>query len=53
MVSPLSTLPVKATLPAGSTRLWVGYVDDYGGLQMNQYTCNAQRCAMSLRETTP
>ncbi|HAT1681582.1 TPA: fimbrial chaperone protein StdC, partial [Klebsiella oxytoca] len=46
MVPPFGSLPVKATLPAASASLWVGYVDDYGGLKMNRYTCNALRCAL-------
>lgn len=46
MVPPLSRLPLKATLPAGGGHLWVGYVDDYGGLQMNRYTCDTRHCAL-------
>ncbi|ENH1949995.1 fimbria/pilus periplasmic chaperone [Salmonella enterica] len=46
MVPPLGSLPLKATLPAGTGHLWVGYIDDYGGLQMNRYTCDALRCVL-------
>lgn len=46
MVPPFTDLPVKAVLPAGTTGLWVGYVDDYGGLQMNRYTCDRKYCAL-------
>lgn len=44
MVPPLGNLSLKATLPVRAGQLWVGYVDDYGGLQMNRYTCDARRC---------
>ncbi|EAW1165051.1 fimbrial chaperone protein StdC, partial [Salmonella enterica] len=27
------------------------YVDDYGGLQMNRYTCDALNCALKDGET--
>ncbi|EGF4174838.1 fimbria/pilus periplasmic chaperone [Salmonella enterica] len=46
MVSPFGSLPLKATLPAGTRNLWVGYIDDYGGLKMNGYTCDVQRCKL-------
>lgn len=46
MVPPFGSLPLKAVLPAGAGKLWVGYVDDYGGLQMNRYTCDSKRCAL-------
>ncbi len=46
MVAPFGSLPLKAVLPQGANQLWVGYVDDYGGLQMNSYTCDAVRCAL-------
>ncbi|EEA3736560.1 fimbria/pilus periplasmic chaperone [Salmonella enterica] len=46
MVAPFGSLPLKARLPEGSRQLWVGYVDDYGGLQMNRYTCDVRRCAL-------
>ncbi|EBP3252148.1 fimbrial outer membrane usher protein StdB [Salmonella enterica] len=45
MVPPLGNLPLKAVLPAETRTLWVGYIDDYGGLQMNRYTCDALNCA--------
>lgn len=46
MVAPFGNLPLKASLPEGARQLWVGYVNDYGGLQMNRYTCDARRCAL-------
>ncbi|EGG6885760.1 fimbria/pilus periplasmic chaperone [Salmonella enterica] len=46
MVPPFASLPVKAVLPAETRKLWVGYIDDYGGLQMNDYTCTARLCAL-------
>ncbi|HAT2299215.1 TPA: fimbria/pilus periplasmic chaperone [Klebsiella pneumoniae] len=45
MVPPFTDLPVNAVLPAATTKLWVGYVDDYGGLKMNAYTCDSKFCA--------
>lgn len=45
MVPPLGNLPLKAVLPAETRTLWVGYIDDYGGLQMNRYACDALNCA--------
>ncbi|EQA4953447.1 fimbria/pilus periplasmic chaperone [Salmonella enterica] len=51
MVPPFSSLPLKAVLPAETRQLWVGYVDDYGGLQMNRYTCDALNCALKDGET--
>lgn len=46
MVPPFGSLPLKAGLPAEARQLWVGYIDDYGGLQMNRYTCDARQCAL-------
>ncbi|ECG5862917.1 fimbria/pilus periplasmic chaperone [Salmonella enterica] len=46
MVPPLGSLPLKARFPAAGRQLWVGYVDDYGGLQMNDYTCDTRLCAL-------
>lgn len=46
MVPPFSALPVNITLPAGTSKLWVGYIDDYGGLQMNQYICKDKHCVI-------
>lgn len=46
MVPPLGELSIQATLPAGTSHLWVGYIDDYGGLQMNHYTCVHQSCTL-------
>ncbi|EBZ6326656.1 fimbrial chaperone protein StdC [Salmonella enterica subsp. enterica serovar Gaminara] len=46
MVPPFGSLPVKAGLPVKAVQLWVGYVDDYGGLQMNRYTCDTRRCVL-------
>ncbi len=42
---PPGSLPLKAVLPAETRTLWVGYIDDYGGLQMNRYACDALNCA--------
>lgn len=46
MVPPFASLPLKAVLPAEAQHLWVGYIDDYGGLQMNRYFCDARQCAL-------
>lgn len=46
MVPPFGNLSLKAILPAEARQLWVGYVDDYGGLQMNRYTCDSLRCVI-------
>ncbi|HGI9866203.1 TPA: fimbria/pilus periplasmic chaperone [Salmonella enterica subsp. enterica serovar Montevideo] len=46
MVPPFADLPLKAVLPESARQLWVGYVDDYGGLQMNPYTCDARSCSL-------
>lgn len=46
MVPPSSNIPLEATFPSGTAHLWVGYIDDYGGLQMNRYTCDALRCVL-------
>ncbi|EOY6794510.1 fimbrial chaperone protein StdC, partial [Salmonella enterica subsp. enterica serovar Braenderup] len=37
---------LKAVLPAETRQLWVGYIDDYGGLQMNRYACDALNCTI-------
>ncbi|EFP2800428.1 fimbria/pilus periplasmic chaperone, partial [Salmonella enterica] len=44
MVPPFASLPLKTILPAETRQLWVGYIDDYGGLQMNRYTCDTLSC---------
>lgn len=49
MVPPFTSLPLKAVLPAETRQLWVGYIDDYGGLQMNDYTCTARQCVLKDR----
>ncbi|HAG0930807.1 TPA: fimbria/pilus periplasmic chaperone [Salmonella enterica] len=46
MVPPFGSLPLKTDLPAETRQLWVGYIDDYGGLQMNRYACDARQCAL-------
>lgn len=46
MVAPFADLPLKASLPESARQLWVGYVDDYGGLQMNPYACDTLSCAL-------
>lgn len=52
MVPPFGSLPVKAGLPVNAVQLWVGYVDDYGGLQMNRYTCDTLHCALKGRASS-
>ncbi|ENB2034487.1 fimbrial chaperone protein StdC, partial [Salmonella enterica] len=52
MVPPLGSLPLKAVLPAETRQLWVGYIDDYGGLQMNRYTCDTRNCALKDGDAT-
>ncbi|ECF3780430.1 fimbrial chaperone protein StdC [Salmonella enterica subsp. enterica serovar Oslo] len=44
MVAPFSEQIVNAVLPAGSSRIMVGNVDDYGGLRMNQFICTSGKC---------
>ncbi|HGB2249373.1 TPA: fimbria/pilus periplasmic chaperone, partial [Salmonella enterica subsp. enterica serovar Javiana] len=51
MVPPLGSLPLKAALPADVRTLWVGYIDDYGGLQMNRYTCDVLNCTLKDGKT--
>ncbi|ECH9303477.1 fimbria/pilus periplasmic chaperone [Salmonella enterica] len=46
MVAPFSSLPLKAMLPSELTSLFVGYLDDYGGLRINMYRCSAIRCVL-------
>lgn len=46
MVPPLGSLPLKADLSAETRTLWVGYIDDYGGLQMNRYSCDTLNCVL-------
>ncbi|EJL3978042.1 fimbria/pilus periplasmic chaperone [Salmonella enterica subsp. enterica serovar Braenderup] len=50
MVPPLGSLPLQAVLPADTRQLWVGYIDDYGGLQMDRYTCDEVRCTSMSEE---
>lgn len=49
MVSPFSSLPVNAVLPAGTSQIMVGNVDDYGGLRMNRFSCTSGRCTYQER----
>ncbi|HEC8924863.1 TPA: fimbria/pilus periplasmic chaperone [Salmonella enterica subsp. enterica serovar Stanley] len=44
MAAPFSELPLNVMLPAGSSRIMVGNVDDYGGLRMNQFICTSGKC---------
>lgn len=44
MAAPFSELPLNATLPAGTGRIVVGNVDDYGGLRMNRFICASGKC---------
>lgn len=46
MVSPYSALPLKAVFPAGTDSLYVGYIDDYGGMKLNRYHCRNGRCTI-------
>ncbi|EDS7590212.1 fimbrial chaperone protein StdC, partial [Salmonella enterica subsp. diarizonae] len=44
MAAPFSELPLNVTLPAGTDRIVVGNVDDYGGLRMNHFVCASGKC---------
>ncbi|EAY3716387.1 fimbrial chaperone protein StdC [Salmonella enterica] len=44
MAAPFSELPLNITLPAGTDRIVVGNVDDYGGLRMNRFVCSSGKC---------
>ncbi|WP_431192547.1 fimbria/pilus periplasmic chaperone [Salmonella enterica] len=49
MVAPFSSLSLKADLPAALTTLSVGYLNDYGGMKVNNYHCVAQTCSFRKR----
>lgn len=49
MVAPFSEQIVNAVLPAGSSRIMVGNVDDYGGMRMNRFICTSGRCTYQER----
>ncbi|EEP0997558.1 fimbria/pilus periplasmic chaperone [Salmonella enterica] len=44
MVPPFSDLPLETGLPAGTREVFVGNVDDYGGLRMSRFTCTSEIC---------
>ncbi|EAA8762347.1 fimbrial chaperone protein StdC, partial [Salmonella enterica subsp. enterica] len=44
MVAPFSSQTVNTVLPAGTDRILVGNVDDYGGLRMNHFICTSGTC---------
>lgn len=46
MVAPFSSLTLKAELPVSLRSLSVGYIDDYGGLRINTYRCDATHCVL-------
>lgn len=49
MVAPFSSLLVNGVLPAGTDRILVGNVDDYGAMRMNLFTCTAGKCMFRER----
>ncbi|MGE8655877.1 MAG: fimbria/pilus periplasmic chaperone [Achromobacter sp.] len=49
MLAPQSEQTVKAALPAGASQLMLGNVDDYGGLRMNRFRCEAGLCVFQER----
>ncbi|HFZ8316711.1 TPA: fimbria/pilus periplasmic chaperone [Salmonella enterica subsp. enterica serovar Litchfield] len=49
MVAPFSERSLNISLPAGTTGMMVGNVDDYGGLRMNQFVCTSGKCTFKER----
>ncbi|EBW1340531.1 fimbrial chaperone protein StdC, partial [Salmonella enterica subsp. enterica serovar Muenchen] len=49
MVAPFSSQTVNTVLPAGTDRILVGNVDDYGAMRMNRFTCTAGECTFRER----
>ncbi|WP_035359277.1 fimbria/pilus periplasmic chaperone [Achromobacter insuavis] len=49
MLAPFSERALKVDLPAGLRELMLGNVDDYGGLRMNRYRCEAGLCVFEER----
>ncbi|ECN0440589.1 fimbrial chaperone protein StdC, partial [Salmonella enterica subsp. enterica] len=49
MVAPFSSQTVNAVLPAGTDRIVVSNVDDYGAMRMNRFTCTAVECTFRER----
>lgn len=49
LLAPFSEQEVKAALPAGASELFLGNVDDFGGLRMSRYRCTAGQCVFKER----
>ncbi|ELU2492339.1 fimbria/pilus periplasmic chaperone [Salmonella enterica] len=49
MVAPFSSQMLNTVLPAGTDRILVGNVDDYGAMRMNRFTCTARECTFRER----
>ncbi|EBJ9256901.1 fimbria/pilus periplasmic chaperone [Salmonella enterica] len=49
MVAPFSSQTLNTVLPAGTDRILVGNVDDYGGLRMNRFICTSGTCTYRER----
>ncbi len=49
MVAPFSSQMLNTVLPAGTDRILVGNVDDYGAMRMNRFTCTAGECTFRER----
>ncbi|EHD9481325.1 fimbria/pilus periplasmic chaperone [Salmonella enterica subsp. enterica serovar Typhimurium] len=49
MVAPFSSQMLNTVLPAGTDRILVGNVDDYGAMRMNRFTCTAGKCTFRER----
>ncbi|HIB1589407.1 TPA: fimbria/pilus periplasmic chaperone [Salmonella enterica subsp. enterica serovar Muenchen] len=49
MVAPFSSQMLNTVLPAGTNRILVGNVDDYGAMRMNRFTCTAGECTFRER----
>ncbi|ECC9721946.1 fimbria/pilus periplasmic chaperone [Salmonella enterica] len=51
MVPPYSDLPLKAVLPRGDDGLYVGYIDDFGGMKLSHYHCRTGQCTFDTAHT--
>ncbi|EBL7541275.1 fimbria/pilus periplasmic chaperone [Salmonella enterica] len=49
MVAPFSSQTLNTVLPAGTDRILMGNVDDYGGLRMNRFICTSGTCTYRER----
>lgn len=50
-IAPFSQQTLPSITVSGNV-IWVGYVDDYGGLKLNQYHCTVSQCEYSATQRT-